>query len=63
MGGRLRRFKTPPLINRDIDQDSPVFHKTKHVARDQLWRGGPWNEDGADDHIGVLDEFFQNSWR
>src|SRR5680860_340314 len=51
--GRFRRFETPALIDRDIHHHGAWPHRTNHVASHELRRYLAWNQDAADNEIGV----------
>ena len=60
MGGGFRGLEAATLIDGHIHQDGPRFHGFEHLAGDQFGRFGAWDQHGADDDVGPLDEFPQS---
>src|SRR5829696_8451891 len=56
MRGRMRSLEASPLIDSDIDQDGARLHGLQHVTGDKLRSCGAWNQNGANQKVGPLND-------
>ena len=53
MSGRSRGFKTPTLVNGDVDHHCAGFEISQHLGSDQFGRRRARYEHSANDQIGL----------
>ena len=61
VGGGVRSFKAPALINRHIHQHRTALHIGQHRAGNQVRRARPRDQHCADHNVGLLDRLFDCS--
>ncbi len=53
VGGRARGLEAAALVDGDVDDQRSGLEAAQVVARDELGRGRAWDQDGADDDVGI----------
>ena len=58
VGRRARGLGAAALIDGDIDESSAGFHAFDESAGNKLWGLGAWDQDGADEKVGINHRLF-----